>query len=84
PGDFNGDGKADILWYGPGDAFDSMWYGTSNPGEFATGVNVTVKGTYIPVPGDFNGDRNSDVLWYGPGAEPDSIWFGQTAVGLFS
>ncbi|MBK5221034.1 MAG: CHAP domain-containing protein, partial [Thermoleophilia bacterium] len=38
PGDFNGDGKADILWYGPGDAFDSMWYGTSNPGEFATGV----------------------------------------------
>jgi len=27
PGDFDGDGFADLLWYGPGTGSDSYWYG---------------------------------------------------------
>jgi hypothetical protein len=62
-GDFNGDGRGDIFWYGPGSAPDVFWYGHAD-GGFA-GRAVTVNGTYQPLPGDFNGDRSRDILWYG-------------------
>jgi hypothetical protein len=61
-GDFNGDGRADILWRNSrGDM--STWLATG-AGGFASawGTNVTtdweVSGT-----GDFNGDGKSDLLW---------------------
>ncbi|WP_432247156.1 hypothetical protein ACRAR1_03425 [Streptomyces sanyensis] len=37
------------LWYGPGSAHDSIWYGTTTKGHFQTG-SIEVKGTYTPVP----------------------------------
>ncbi|MFJ3931313.1 hypothetical protein [Streptomyces sp. NPDC090029] len=48
-GDFDGDGHADVLWYGPGSAHDSIWYGTTTKGHFQTG-SIEVNGTYTPVP----------------------------------
>lgn len=62
-GDFNGDGKSDILWQNAttGDTVVSLVNGTSITGNnyLATlGSPWTIAGA-----GDFNGDGRSDVLW---------------------
>jgi hypothetical protein len=74
PGDFNGDGRDDVLWYGIGAAKDALWYGTASKSFTSAAVNVS--GTYWPIPGDFDGNGRTDVLWYGGGSNPDSIWYG--------
>ncbi|MBL8778583.1 MAG: VCBS repeat-containing protein [Acidimicrobiales bacterium] len=79
-GDFDGDGRADQLWYGPGGSPDHAWYGKANRG-FA-GRAVTVGGTYVPLIGDFGGDGRDDVLWYGPGGAADYLWQGTAGRGF--
>lgn len=79
-GDFNADGKGDILWYAPGAASDWLWSGTTG-GAFAS-RSISVKGVYRPVEGDFNGDGASDILWYGPGSDKDVLWLGLPTGGF--
>jgi hypothetical protein len=79
-GDFDGDGRDDVLWYGAGANPDALWYGTSG-GSF-TPASTSVGGTYTPIPGDFDGDGRGDILWYGPGANPDSLWYGRSGGGF--
>ena len=60
-GDFNGDGKSDILWQHPSGVF-AEWQGSStgkliNVGSVLSGATGTVVGS-----GDFNGDGRDDVL----------------------
>jgi glycerophosphoryl diester phosphodiesterase len=74
-GDFDGDGRGDLLWYGPGAADDHLWLG--RPSRNFVGVPVTVRGHYLPLGGDFDGDSRADVLWYGPGGAPDVLWLGR-------
>jgi glycerophosphoryl diester phosphodiesterase len=74
-GDFDGDGRGDLLWYGPGAADDHLWLG--RPSRNFVGVPVTVRGHYLPLGGDFDGDSRADVLWYGPGGAPDVLWRGR-------
>jgi glycerophosphoryl diester phosphodiesterase len=74
-GDFDGDGRGDLLWYGPGAADDHLWLG--RPSRNFAGVPVTVRGHYLPLGGDFDGDGRADVLWYGPGGAPDVLWLGR-------
>ena len=80
--DFDGNGKSDILWYGPGDRKDAMWLATGG-GGFKS-VSKTVKGTYTPVPGDFDGNGKSDILWYGPGDRKDAMWLATGGGGFKS
>jgi FG-GAP-like repeat len=80
-GDFNGNGRSDVLWYGPGAAPDVFWSGQAG-GRFA-GKAVTVGGDYQPFTGDFNGDGRRDIFWYGPDAAPDALWYGR-ADGTFA
>lgn len=73
-GDFDGDGRRDILRYRPGSPVDILW---SRPGEGIRRSALTVGGTYRPVVGDFDGDQRDDILWYGPGSAPgDRVWYG--------
>ena len=75
-GDFNGDGKSDVLWYRPGPAADTMWRGRAD----ATFVRqpITVTGSYTPIAGDFDGDGKTDILWYRPGGRSDPLWRGSS------
>jgi glycerophosphoryl diester phosphodiesterase len=74
-GDFDGDGRRDVLWYGDGSAGDRVWYGGPS-GRFA-GAAATVRGSYRPLVADFGGDGPDDVLWWAPGTAQDVLWFGR-------
>lgn len=71
--DLDGNGRADIVWYGPGTADDRIWwYGADGRSSRAATIGLD----RIPVAGDYDGDGADDVLWYGPGTRPDEIWYG--------
>jgi FG-GAP-like repeat len=75
-GDFNGDGRSDILWrLGPfvGIAGNGWSFSESlgqPDGGFAGNpiVNVHVAGKQFVAIGDFNGDGRSDILWRDDGS----------------
>jgi hypothetical protein len=87
-GDFNGDGRADLLSYAPGGAADQLWLGT--PAGFVLGPNVSVYGIYNAVVGDYNGDGIDDILWlpgfYVPGGagETPQLWYGSHSGSVFA
>ena len=68
-GDFNGDGRDDILWRNINSGDLSNWLGQASGGYVGNDAAA-----YTPVPttyrvvgvGDFNGDGMSDILWRGP------------------
>jgi hypothetical protein len=74
-GDFNGDGKDDLLWHG-GD--NGVWVATANstgtgfstsdwlPGGFGNGDPELYAARYAV--GDFNDDNKTDLSWNGQGA----------------
>ncbi len=72
-GDFDGDGRDDILWYRSGPGAEHLWSGRADR-SFDVGSGPSASGTYRPVSGDFDGDTRDDVFWYGPGAGRDHIW----------
>jgi hypothetical protein len=65
-GDFNGDGRVDILWRSTSTGTIVDWLGTSNGGFAGNGANsnnsVSTSIHLVGV-GDFNGDGRSDILW---------------------
>lgn len=75
PGDFDGDGFDEILWYGAGTAPDVLW-DFPDPADFTTHTEtpLPVRGFYVPVVGDFSADGVDDILWYAPGSAADTMW----------
>jgi hypothetical protein len=76
-GDFNGDGRSDILWRNDSGAL-ADWLATPNGGFVANfGVNVPldwkVAGT-----GDYNGDGRDDILWRNDSGQVGE-WLGTTS-----
>ena len=74
-GDFDGDDRNDLLWYGEGSDPERIWWGRT--GRRFTADRITADGRFRPLVGDYNGDGRSDILWYTPGPGPDHLWFGR-------
>ena len=83
-GDFNGDGRDDILWMNA-TRHVSIWLATGD-GNFsvdsASGINQAAFGWHVGAIGDYNGDGRDDVLWhYQTGLL--SVWL-ETPTGAFT
>ena len=84
-GDFDSDGKTDILWRNTSTGENSLWYmdGATIVGEgylypTVADLNLTIVGT-----GDFNSDGKTDILWRNTSTGENSLWYmdGATIVG---
>jgi Ca2+-binding RTX toxin-like protein len=72
-GDFNGDGKADILWRNSTTGVNYVY----NSGNSATGgalATLTDFNWKIVGTGDFDGDGKSDLLWRNSSTGANTIW----------
>ncbi|MDY7105255.1 MAG: S8 family serine peptidase [Actinomycetota bacterium] len=75
-GDFDGDGRDDIFWYGPDGGDETVGYG--GPGGTFSIVTANAPGDdYQPIPGDFDGDGRDDIFWYAPGGRGEYVWYGR-------
>jgi len=72
-GDFDGDGKADLLWRNLSTGADSVWK-SGNAGTPLYLATVADTSWVIVGTGDFNGDHKSDILWRNIGTGQDAIW----------
>jgi hypothetical protein len=83
-GDFDGDGRADVLGHVPGSGTDHVSYGT--PGWTVSNRNHSVSGSYVPLTGNFLGgvDSPDDILWYAPGSAADYLWRGTNSRSFLS
>jgi Ca2+-binding RTX toxin-like protein len=82
-GDFNGDGRADVLWRSAGGGF-SDWLGRTDGGfttNDGTAFNQVATDWQVAGTGDFNGDGRDDVLWRSTGGG-FSDWLGRTDGGF--
>lgn len=77
-GDFNGDKKADLLYYNTGTGRTHIYLmdgvtqlsGDGSPGTQNPSSNYTIQAT-----GDFDGDGNDDILWRNSVTGAVYIWF---------
>ena len=84
-GDFNGDGRADVLWQGGSQVTD--WLGQTNGGFVSNFENADYQlGSewFVAGIGDFNGDRRDDILWRNSNTGQVTDWLGQTNGGFVS
>jgi hypothetical protein len=81
-GDFNGDGRDDILWR-RSDGIISDWLGTASGGFVDNAANALTSvdpAWHVAAIGDFNGDHRKDILWrHNDGRMSD--WLGATNGG---
>jgi hypothetical protein len=71
-GDFDGDGRADIMWQGVSnqaaghaEITDVLWLSESTPDQLAFAVvPKSVGHTFRPFVGDFDGDGIDDIFWH--------------------
>ena len=75
-GDFNGDGKADLVWHNPISGEVRIWTvdGGTRTGDFRVGYVDTALGWNLAGVGDFDGDGTLDLIWFSPSTGSVKIW----------
>jgi RHS repeat-associated protein len=85
-GDYNCDGKGDILWYKEGSTTNNdyvwFWFGRyDTPTEDPyISKQFSIQADFTPFAGDFDADGCDDVFWYAPGSGVDAMWWGDEDV----
>jgi hypothetical protein len=72
-GDFNGDGKSDIVWRRSSDGLVTIWLMNANTQNGWTYFNFGTDWTVVGI-GDFDGDGKSDILWRNSSTGLASMW----------
>ena len=62
-GDFDGNGRAELLWSGNGSIYSSTFNGSGFSGAL---VGSHDSGWIAAAAGDINGDGNADIIWHNP------------------
>jgi len=71
--DFNGDGKADIVWRNPSSGAVAVWL--MNGGSVLTTFGLGNLAPWVVAGiGDFNGDGKADILWANPSTGNVALW----------
>ncbi|MEZ4294185.1 MAG: FG-GAP-like repeat-containing protein [Polyangiaceae bacterium] len=79
-GDFDGDGRDDILWCSTQTTYASIWWGNANRTFTKQSVSgFCPSGTGAIRVGRFNQGNAEDILFYVPGSGTDYIKFGSTS-----
>jgi hypothetical protein len=82
-GDFNGDGRDDMLWRNDNGTVTN-WLGQANGGFVGNFENANISLTndwQIAVTGDYNGDGRDDILWRNDNGTVTN-WLGQANGGF--
>ena len=75
-GDFNGDGKPDILWRNTSTGADVVWYmNGATMTSYAALSAVTDQTWTIVGVGDLNGDGKPDILWRNTSTGANVVWY---------
>ena len=76
-GDFNGDGRPDVVWQDPVSGAAQVWFLAGAGGDVLTGAAVLSTGNAwrIRAIADFNGDGHPDCIWQDQVSGWMQIWF---------
>src|SRR6266508_1336428 len=74
-GDFNGDGKADILWRDNNTGTVAIWLLDGLQVAQSGGIGTVPSNWLMAGTGDFDGDGKTDILWRDANTGTAAIWF---------
>lgn len=72
-GDFNQDGKTDLVWRNPKTGENAIWLMDGTSSLDAQWLD-SLQGTWTEVVGDFDGNGTSDLFWYNSTTGEFQIW----------
>jgi len=72
-GDFNADGKGDILWRNRRSGANAIWL-SANASTSLPVTTVTSQAWQVAGVGDFNGDGRDDIFWRNASTGVNTIW----------
>src|SRR3546814_19847226 len=70
-GDIDADGRDDVVWYAPGPAGDSIWFGTASGRPHSR--QFSASGPSVPLDAHFHASGSYPILWCIPTAPPPPI-----------